>query len=818
MTRRIRITEEQLKKISNVLTEDKESKNLSKARKYIRSVNSTLDAQKIVDAIRSDIPNSRIADCKFILGIARMALNNELHNHEIISQLNQTLKLVGSAAHVNEYDNNLNNETAETLIGRFAKIVQNDLEQSKQDLGSIQYIRNNDYQIVPINSFDEAKEYGQYTSWCVAHYDEMYENYTHKGLGKFYFCLKKGFEHIEKIKGENCPLDEYGLSMIAVSVNEDGSCNTITCRWNHDNNGNDSVMTPKELSEIIGINFYQIFKPWTEEELIAKGIITPKYAQKLLDDGNTCYEIFDFVDRGGDNGFAKVKLNDKYNFVNNERKIISKRWFDFVQSFHNGFAKVTNRFIGTHGYEEEEYNFINEKGEILSDIWLYSTTLGFVNGFVDVMFKNGDLYKLNTKGQLCDRYGEPIKLQTESTMTKSQVLLETTWNYHKGHSHDGSPYYSDNKYRMDGRDTGSFGSGTYFSTYKEESPKTDEMYGDSHKNQTPEFIEIDKKIYRVDIDLYKNLYRVYSEKQGNVLYTLLHNVNKLFSRINQFGKFDAKQAYYSNADLYQKIIRNAEALKLKCPSYLELTRMAQELGKDDSKRQSLSTVFMEYNGYNGVNVSGVPNFDNTLHGSVIYDLSKVEGKIKQETPNSLLFVNGSYKTSVVPRGFLPSDDDELSALNRESLQWIRKINDMPLQKGMRLLKNYVSSGGGILDKYEMKQLSDELQKRYLKLIYKEYFNRTGSIHKFTDLLPWIEKNQAYYWVNYTDEYDKISGLVSLLSYYENYELDWGLSEEETVTELKKYFNKLMMYHNGDLTEFEKYMLQKADYSEILGLV
>ena len=42
------------------------------------------------------------------------------------------------------------------------------------------------------------------------------------------------------------------------------------------------------------------------------------------------------------------------------------------------------------------------------------------------------------------------------------------FNYHFSHGqeHNGKPYGSENKFQMVGRDTGHFGSGTYFSTYK----------------------------------------------------------------------------------------------------------------------------------------------------------------------------------------------------------------------------------------------------------------------------------------------------------------------------------------------------------------
>jgi hypothetical protein len=73
----------------------------------------------------------------------------------------------------------------------------------------------------------------------------MYQSYTKNGLGRFYFCLKPRFEKVERIEGEDCPMDDYGKSMIAISVNDDGSLNTCTCRWNHDNGGNDNMMDTK---------------------------------------------------------------------------------------------------------------------------------------------------------------------------------------------------------------------------------------------------------------------------------------------------------------------------------------------------------------------------------------------------------------------------------------------------------------------------------------------------------------------------------------------------------------------------------------------
>ena len=113
----------------------------------------------------------------------------------------------------------------------------------------------------------------------------MYDSYTKNGLGLFYFCIKDNFESVEKVKGEGCPLDEYGKSMIAISVNDDGSLNTATCRWNHDNGGNDNIFkNASEVSKFFGVNFFDTFKPRSVDELLAKfkkEAVPSKIADKL---------------------------------------------------------------------------------------------------------------------------------------------------------------------------------------------------------------------------------------------------------------------------------------------------------------------------------------------------------------------------------------------------------------------------------------------------------------------------------------------------------------------------------------------------------
>ena len=353
--RTLYITETQRKKLNDLLLEN-EGTNMKRARKYLESKGySTEQRQQILDSIRTDIPNSRLQQCKFLLGVTRLYMEGQLNNGNAIANLNKTLKYIASDAHVNEYDFNLNGENLDTLVNRFKGVAKDDLETSMNASNARQLTVNNNYTVVPINDFEQSSKYGKYTSWCVTHDENMYNSYTHNGSGRFYFCLHKGFENEPMVKGEGCPLDNYGLSMIAVSITMEGEVNTITCRWNHDNGGNDSIMTIEQLEDVIGRNFYQTFKPYTREELHAKGIVLFDEVQELLNDGKKPEEIFDRIGSFKD-GFAIVKLNNKYNFINTNGQLISNTWFDSCTEFYNGFAivKLNNK-----------YNFINTNGQIV---------------------------------------------------------------------------------------------------------------------------------------------------------------------------------------------------------------------------------------------------------------------------------------------------------------------------------------------------------------------------------------------------------------------------------------------------------------------
>ena len=341
-----------------LITENAKNNNMKPARRYLEE-KLGWDNEQIMDffgKMQHDIPNVRMNNCKYFLGVTRMIMEKQLTNGESIMKLNSILKYINNDESLNSsFDRNLNGLTFEKLSEQMSEGMEQAYKSERERLGSTDFgERNTSYNIVKINDFEEASEYSKFTSWCVTHDDEAFDSYTNNGICVFYFCLKDGFESIPEKIGENCPLDEYGLSMLAVCVNENGECNSITCRWNDNNGGNGNIMSTEELSRLLGVNFYEVFKPSTVfKEKLEKAL-------SLAEKGD--FSGFDNIDNFDKNGLAKVELNNKWNFIDTNGNLLSKQWFDYISYFENGFAKVMLN---------NKYNFIDVNCNLLSKQWFY---------------------------------------------------------------------------------------------------------------------------------------------------------------------------------------------------------------------------------------------------------------------------------------------------------------------------------------------------------------------------------------------------------------------------------------------------------------
>jgi hypothetical protein len=424
----IRLTENDLYNIINesvktLIIESQESKSQSEAIKYLTQ-KMNWDKERANNFVRNDLRQliTALRDkniAKFTLGVTRMYCDRQLSDTRILSNLNATLKLL--SAHLNEYDRNLNGISAQELIDRFAQTRQDNIDAEKGEIDSMDFSQGSRYQIVPINSFEEAQDYYEYTNpdsrWCLTHMDDMFDSYTCNGINQIYFCLREGFESEPCEVGENAPLDDYGLSMLSIIVNENGELAYCTTRWNHDNGGSDSSMSAKEVSQVVGVNFYQVFKPNNNWQNLLSEV------KEKISLGVPYDKIFDRVGVFND-GYAWVEINDKWNFINTNGEFISDKWFDWIEDFNDGYAAVSlngkYNFINTNGgfirdkwFDDacnfndgyglvglnDKYNFINTNGEFISDKW-FDDAFSFKNGYAWV--------KLNGKYNFIDTNDEYI--------------------------------------------------------------------------------------------------------------------------------------------------------------------------------------------------------------------------------------------------------------------------------------------------------------------------------------------------------------------------------------------------------------------------
>ena len=306
------------------------------------------------------------------------------------------------------------------------------------------------YKVVAINSAEEAAKYGRYTSWCVTHSEANYDGYTEGGR-RFYFCLRDGFEDVPKRAGEGCPLDDYGLSMISVLVDPEGEPNVVTTRWNHENDGenNENLHTAEQVQEVTNIDFYATFKPYSLEQLTAMGI-TPFYVvQDMLDKGAEPEDIFVEIDKE-EYGLRRVYLNNKYNFIDGENKLLFDRWFDTAENFNEGFARVKlngkwnlmsaeGRILSNQWFDDtgnfmagfaavqlnNKWNFINTEGRILSNQW-FDNVWPFFEGFAGVELNDKRNF-INTKGQLLSKQWFDAALDFSEGFAK--VKLNRKYNF-----------------------------------------------------------------------------------------------------------------------------------------------------------------------------------------------------------------------------------------------------------------------------------------------------------------------------------------------------------------------------------------------------
>lgn len=265
---------------------------------------------------------------------------------------------------------------------------------------------------------------------------------------------------------------------------------------------------------------------------------------------------------------------------------------------------------------------------------------------------------------------------------ESQVISEDDLGYHYGDLGKGRDTY---RFNMEGtnRSTGHLGTGTYFLSKPNDDPNF------SRADREVKTVDFSKyNLYKPDslsdidslFEFLKNINNYTFDKKDSVdflkeiSYELedtnsdssdFHNVlTSVYNKLIDYGfSVDDQKSYtfhnydYMNADpsddgwYHQYLTKWVDealetnedawdrfrAAKVNLLSYSQISESMYETGMkvvldnvDKTTEDSLSTIFMKALGYEGVDVREIPQYDNTEHGSVIYDLKE---SIKGNTLN-----------------------------------------------------------------------------------------------------------------------------------------------------------------------------------------
>lgn len=260
-----------------------------------------------------------------------------------------------------------------------------------------QWVRNEDYEIIGDINYKIAHEYVEYCDLCYLKNFATWNNYTNYGTNRVYLILHKGWKNIEKHHDDyvvNSPYDTYGRSMIFVFVDGEGNLAYCNTRWNHDatydaEHSTDHALDESEISEIVGVNFYEVFKP---------------KAKKLEDDpvyrlskGDDIDDIFDYVGKEI-NGLRVVSLNNGFNVLNEKNELISPRnWFKRVENMTEDgqiIIKTKDNFA----------TILNRNGTQLLDYYYEIIMLHGCGSYYVVGGSNGNECIINKKGEIVSSY------------------------------------------------------------------------------------------------------------------------------------------------------------------------------------------------------------------------------------------------------------------------------------------------------------------------------------------------------------------------------------------------------------------------------
>ena len=111
--------------------------------------------------------------------------------------------------------------------------------------------------MVPINYYREIEPFAKYTDWCITIDELIFQQYGENGNNRLYVAIRDDMSYVPAIPGSSSLRDDYGYSLMAISVRRDGK-KAVTSRWNSFKEG-ESFVYDAELKELLGEKYNVLF-------------------------------------------------------------------------------------------------------------------------------------------------------------------------------------------------------------------------------------------------------------------------------------------------------------------------------------------------------------------------------------------------------------------------------------------------------------------------------------------------------------------------------------------------------------------------------
>ena len=261
------------------------------------------------------------------------------------------------------------------------------------------------YTVKRLDTFEEANEYYPYTQdICYLRGEETWNDYTSNGKNAVYVLLRDGWEDIPAEHGEDTPYDDYGESMVFVIIRPDSKVAYTNTRWNHNTNGQGPIDVDQsftedmdKISDMLQTDYRNVLKPYTDEELLGRGVIKLSVLRRWISEGKDILQICKNVEELSTNLF-KIDL-DEDNFIlyNSQiNKLIPSDDIIFLYMIYHIKYVIVQQ-------ENGKWAFINKQGQQIGD-W-YRNVWPFDEGLTCVQRDDGKWTIINTDGQqICDWY------------------------------------------------------------------------------------------------------------------------------------------------------------------------------------------------------------------------------------------------------------------------------------------------------------------------------------------------------------------------------------------------------------------------------